>query len=215
MEAREITFILESANETSTIMTSAETLGQLKADMRSNNIPFDGKEFFEGISRTTLTDDNSQLPKDVLYRGTTTNKLVFSLVTTNKKIRSGSDRKEIYTTIQNNNLQEAVKKFFGKNFTQVSTDSLMNFIEDSKNKVSAPKSAKVNNSQSKAPELKDTRSVEVLEKLIEYLDNNEVLSESEIYNLRTMLEGKKPIVKEAASKVGSPYTKEELAMMRR
>ena len=50
------------------------------------------------------------------------------LTNPNKQIRSGAgDRKEAYRLVKENNLQEAVKENFGRNFTQVPTDDLLAF----------------------------------------------------------------------------------------
>ena len=43
------------------------------------------------------------------------------------------NRKEVYEVIKKMNLQEVVKNIFGKNYTNVSTDSLLQVIANAKN----------------------------------------------------------------------------------
>ena len=126
METRKITVISNKGQYKKVFETSATTLGELKADMRSVGINYDGMSFLEGITRTELVDDASQLPTNVMYRGETTNNLVFYLTATDKKIKSGISRQEAYDVIRaSQQLQDAVKQEFGRNFTQVSTDNLV------------------------------------------------------------------------------------------
>ena len=89
MEARKITVVSTRNQKKSIIMSAATTLAELKADLRQNGIDYDGMTFYEGTSRVELKDDASVLPHDVLYKGQTTNELVFMLTNTNKKIKSG------------------------------------------------------------------------------------------------------------------------------
>ena len=89
MEARKITIVSTKTQKKSVIMSGAETLGELKKDLREAGIDYDGMTFYEGTSKVELKDDASVLPHDVPYKGQTTNELVFMLTNTNKKIRSG------------------------------------------------------------------------------------------------------------------------------
>lgn len=138
MEARKILFVLNNSSSQKTIMSSAETLAQLKAEMRDANIDYANMTFYEGRTRTELKDDNSLLPTNIPVpaKGTTpastTNELVFMLTTQNKKIRSGAmsaERAAAYEAVKANNLGDAVKAKFGKNFTQVSTPDLTAFLQ--------------------------------------------------------------------------------------
>lgn len=126
---REITIINSKTQKKSVITTNAETLGELKVDLIEAGIPYEGMTFFEGISRTELKDDDSQLPKDVMYRGQTTNNLAFMLTQPDKKIRSGAmSRMDCYNYIKSHNLGDAVKAKYGKNYTTCKTDELIEFI---------------------------------------------------------------------------------------
>lgn len=126
---REILIANTKTQKRSKITTSATTLGELKADLRAAGIDYLGMTFTEGISKTQLLDDATQLPQNVMYKGQPTNNLVILLTNTKKNIASGAmSRKEVYQTIKDNNLQEAVKKEFGRNFTQVPTSDLLVFI---------------------------------------------------------------------------------------
>lgn len=131
MEARKILFVMNNSSSQKSIMSEAETLGALKADMRRAGINYDNMTFYEGRTRTELKDDASVLPTNVPVAAkgttpaTTTNDLVFMLTTANKKIRSGAgDRPAAYARIKQLGLQDACKAKYGKNFTQCSTSDL-------------------------------------------------------------------------------------------
>jgi hypothetical protein len=137
METRKITVISNKGQYKKVMNSAAATLGELKADMTAVGINYDGMSFLEGLTRTELIDDASQLPTNVNYRGTVTNDLVFYLTATNKKIKSGygnqlsseMSRQEVYEVIRaSQDLQNKVKDLYGRNFTQVSTDNLVHII---------------------------------------------------------------------------------------
>lgn len=142
MEARKILFVMNNSSSQKSIMSEAETLGALKADMRRAGINYDNMTFYEGRTRTELKDDASVLPTNVPVAAkgttpaTTTNDLVFMLTTANKKIRSGAgDRPAVYAKIKQLGLQDACKAKYGKNFTQCSTSDLEALIADASPKV--------------------------------------------------------------------------------
>lgn len=126
---REILIANTKTQKRSKVTTSATTLRELKADLRAAGIDYSGMTFTEGISKTQLLDDATQLPQNVMYKGQPTNNLVILLTNTKKNIASGTmTRKEAYQAIKDNNLQDAVKEEFGRNFTQVPTSDLLVFI---------------------------------------------------------------------------------------
>lgn len=126
---REILIANTKTQKRSKVITSATTLGELKADLRAAGIDYNGMTFTEGISKTQLLDDATQLPQNVMYKGQPTNNLVILLTNTKKNIASGAmSRKEVYQAIKDNNLQDAVKEEFGRNFTQVPTSDLLVFL---------------------------------------------------------------------------------------
>jgi len=119
---REILIANTKTQKRSKITTSATTLGELKADLQAAGIDYSNMTFTEGISKTQLLNDATQLPQNVMYKGQPTNNLVILLTNTKKNISSGTmTRKEAYQAIKDNNLQDAVKEEFGRNFTQVPT----------------------------------------------------------------------------------------------
>lgn len=123
---RKVTFIDSKSQSQKVINNStATTLGELKAEMRTAGIDYTDMSFYEGHIRAELLDDSSILPTNIPYKGQVVNDLVFMLSTTNKKIKSGVDRSEVYQTIKNLNLEEEVKRIFGRNFTQVPTADLL------------------------------------------------------------------------------------------
>lgn len=126
---REILIANTKTQKRSKITTSATTLGELKADLRAAGIDYSNMTFTEGISKTQLLNDATQLPQNVMYKGQPTNNLVILLTNTKKNISSGTmTRKEAYQAIKDNNLQDAVKEKFGRNFTQVPTSDLLVFL---------------------------------------------------------------------------------------
>lgn len=108
--------------------SEATTLGELKREMTLMGIDFANMLFTEILSNNMLISDDSQLPTQVQYKGTTTNDLVIVLTNTQKNIASGADRKEVYARIKELSLQEDIKRHFGRNFTTVPTDQLVEFV---------------------------------------------------------------------------------------
>lgn len=130
METRKVTIINSKTQSQKVIENStATTLGELKAEMRTAGIDYNGMTFYEGHLRAELKDDASPLPTNIPYKGTTVNDLVFMLTTPEKKVRSGAmSRAEAYAAIKERGLQEVCKNTYGKNFTQCSTDALIQLL---------------------------------------------------------------------------------------
>ena len=133
MEARKITVVNSMSQSSKTIMSGASTLGELKDDLTANNITFNNDcSFTEGISRTALLNDDSQLPMNVTYRGNQTNELVILISATKSKISSGAfERGDLYYMIHNDvNLRLYILEQSGKNFTNISTAELNNLVNN-------------------------------------------------------------------------------------
>lgn len=214
MEARTITVYSTKTNVKTTIMSTAETLGELKNELRANGVDFADMTFFEGVSRTELVDDNSALPKDIMYKGTRTNNLAFMLTNSNKKIKSGAledtSRANVYTYIKEYELQETVKNVLGKNYTQCKTEDLVNIVNsvlDAEECLQCSKCGHINCANSEYSELEklvaDTMSTVV--NLVSYLaDNNLICTE----NIEKLLHSNTE-----EEQVKSPYSDEELSEM--
>lgn len=86
-------------------------------------------KFFEGITHTDMVDDSQvlpSLPDNKRNRG-----YVFYVTPPKNQLKNGAySRKECYDIIKAQGLAEAVKDTFGRNFTQVATDSLNTFIAE-------------------------------------------------------------------------------------
>lgn len=184
MEARKITVVSTKTQKKSVIMSGAETLGELKKDLREAGIDYDGMTFYEGTSKTELKTDESVLPKDVPYTNRTTgetkntNELVFMLTNTNKKIKSGAvamTRTEAYAAIKAMGLQAECQKRFGKNFTLCKTSDLVSLVE-SKTTISAP-----------VAEYVDIQARAALTKLVEILEDNETIYKYEAQDVLDLL----------------------------
>lgn len=124
METRKIIIVDSSSNNKVEVNTDAITFGELKRAARAAGISYEGKDWLEGLTKTTPMSDDSLLPTNVSYKGTVTNNLVYMLTNTNKKIKSGMDRKEIYSEVKRLGIADSIKSKYGKNFTQVSSADL-------------------------------------------------------------------------------------------
>jgi hypothetical protein len=133
MDVREILVANTKTQKRYKVNTAATTLGELKAALDAEGIDYAGMTFTEGISKTQLTSNDSQLPTNVMYKGQPTNNLVMLLTNTTKNIASGMmSRKELYTIIRENNLSEDLKEEFG-NWTIITTEALEEFIRNNYN----------------------------------------------------------------------------------
>ena len=173
---REILIANTKTQKRSKITTSATTLGELKADLRAAGIDYSNMTFTEGISKTQLLNDATQLPQNVMYKGQPTNNLVILLTNTKKNISSGTmTRKEAYQAIKDNNLQDAVKEEFGRNFTQVPTSDLLVFIAQNGvseiTKTLNEEPTEVEDEDTVADELKDEEEEEMDENLPNYIED--------------------------------------------
>lgn len=145
MEKRIITIVSTANSSKVELETNATTLGELKASMRQADIAYDGMTFYEGLTKSELVDDASILPHDVVRNGQTTNNLVFMLTNTNKKIRSGYDRLELYNIIKEKGLAEECKERLGKNFTMCKTSELEELVKGCESSKSAAEAGTAEN----------------------------------------------------------------------
>ena len=231
MENREILIANTKTQKRSKITTAATTLGELKAALAEAGVDYSGMTFTEGISKTQLIDDATQLPHDVMYKGQPTNNLVILLTNTKKNIASGaSDRAAAYMTVKDNNLQDAVKKHFGRNFTQVPTEALWDFIGSKpavsidlpKEKVKEEVEEPVNEDSEEMPEedyeeypytiadlLADERVLNVKDSVFHHiamLADGKVLDALNISNLIMDLQGLLDIMKKEAKVKSEPVS---------
>ena len=219
MEARKITVVSTRNQKKSIIMSAATTLAELKADLRQYGIDYDGMTFYEGTSKVELKDDASILPHDVLYKGQTTNELVFMLTNTNKKIKSGADmsRADAYAAIKAKGLQGECMKRFGKNFTMCKTADLIALINEksaSKPAPTAPAKAEPKE-QSGTTEYVDTKARAALSKLLIILEDNATLEDGEAEEIKDILGGKVDTTASEDYKPSSasPYSDDEIDRM--
>lgn len=217
METRKITIISTKNHSTKVINSTATTLGELKTDLNNAGIGYADCTFFEGLTKTELKNDNSLLPHDVPYKGTTTNNLVFMITNASKKIKSGADRKAIIAEIKSKNLTELVKKTYGKNYTNCKTEDLEKILYAHRN-ASAPKEAPAKKEEvnttpdSVTPEntkfVTKTQLAEIISYILDKMDNVEYFSSINLNNC-PYLRGN--VVKKETS--DSPYSSDELEDM--
>lgn len=129
MEVRNIVVVSTVDQKRYDIQTDATTLGELKAALDAAGVGYNGLAFYEGLSRTELLDNSTELPHDVMFRGVPTNDLVIQLTVPNNKIKSGASRSELYEYIRANHLEAAVRENFGRSFTNVATADLQSFVD--------------------------------------------------------------------------------------
>lgn len=202
METRKITIVSTKNQSKKVIMSSATTLAELKADLRQNNIDYEDMTFFEGTSKIELKSDNSVLPHDVPWKGTTTNELVFMLTNTNKRIKSGVlSRMQIYAEIKNMGLQDACLKKFGKNFTMCKTADLMALIEENKDSNEA---ASVQHDN-----CADVSARIAINRIVEDLEGTGLITKCEKREILDILKGRAISVEEE-SQSDSPYSDKEI-----
>lgn len=128
MEKRKIIVVSSATQSQAAFESNATTLGELKRELDTRGIDYAGMTFLEGHSKLEMNLDDAILPSNIPYKGSTTNDLVFLLTTPQKKIRSGADRIHLYGVIKDNGLADAIKEKFGRNYTNVSTDDLADFL---------------------------------------------------------------------------------------
>lgn len=153
METRQIT-ILDSATQSKHVInTNATTFGELKQLVKQAGVDINGKDWLEGFTKTSPRGDDSVLPTNITYKGQKTNNLVYMLTNTQKRIRSGaSDRQAAYAKVKELNLQDAILKKYGKNFTRCKTEEILAVVNAHEGNSKKGTSAPVNNK--KAEQLK-------------------------------------------------------------
>lgn len=219
MEERKITVVSTRNQKKSVIMSAATTLAELKADLRQNDIDYDGMAFYEGVSKIELKDDNSVLPHDVPYKGTTTNELVFMLTNTNKKIRSGMDlnRMEIYVIIKDMGLQNKCIEKFGKNFTTCKNEELLALINENKIEPENAIKVEINTSATEVPntlvESVDTKARIAIFKILDILEDNDIYDYLRMKKIKDMLNSGMPVEEERTCAVKSSYSEDEIDEM--
>lgn len=119
------------SQRTVAFQSSAKTFGELKRDLRNLGFNVEGKAISEGITGVEFKGDDSVIPGEVYYKGKKRNSLVFRMTTANKKIESGGiDRGELYQKIKDLGIVEKIKEVTGRNFTQVPTVVLIDFVNN-------------------------------------------------------------------------------------
>lgn len=196
METRKVTIINSKTQSQKVIENStATTLGELKAEMRAAGIDYNGMTFYEGHLRAELKDDASPLPTNIPYKGTTVNDLVFMLTTPEKKVKSGAmSRAEVYDAIKERGLQDVCKNTYGKNFTQCSTEALIQLLatyEPTQAEAQAESvvfEENVPNVQNTGCECDGVKKV--MQTLADALYGDDVISQETYYGVNALLEGK-------------------------
>ena len=225
MEPRKIIIKSSEFNGIKVVMSGATTLGELKQDLDRAGISYSDMQFLEGISNTELKNDASVLPHDVPYKGRVTNELVFWLTKSQKNIASGvRSRQECYAYLKEHNLGEGIKAKYGRNYTQVPTDDLNDFIDNlggvSSAKKDEPKKAEPKKpaKESKAKANTDNSIIaDKFREFVEYIedscfDTDDLEDDDEYFDMKkelfTLLGGESEVEEEEV-----PYSSDEIEDM--
>lgn len=204
METRKITVSNTKTQETKVVETNATTLAELKEAFTDAGIDYTDMAFYEGLTRVELVDDASVLPHDVNYKGTITNDLVIMLTNMKGKIASGMcTRKEVYEYIKENDLAAEAHAKFGKNYTNVSTAELIEWLS-----VDDDEEEKCCCNKCHCDDDKETIELNVT-------STNDIFQfvATCLRNLAKILDAAHEVDKEEKEEEKSPYTKEELDEM--
>lgn len=128
---RKVIVLVQSTGKKSIVEGEFKTLGDLKEAMTNEGVEYPSVcEFKEGRTKTIFVDDAAVLPTNVEWKGAVSDDLTVYVTAPKSKIASGGElsRAELYDFIKKNNLQEEVKKTFGRVFSSVSTDKLNAFV---------------------------------------------------------------------------------------
>ena len=149
--AQEKLFTVVTANGVKKFKSTANTVAELKADLRKNGISTENMAIQEGLTKMKFNSDSDYLPHDVPYKGTSTNNLVFRITQKEKHISSGAGtpRAELYAKVKELGLQDKIKAKFGKNFTQCKGTDLEAMIAEAGGNAATPEH-KPENSTKKA-----------------------------------------------------------------
>lgn len=182
MESRKITIISTKNQRKSVIMSSAETLGELKADLLDAGVDYADMVFYEGTSKTSLAKDDSILPKDVPFKGEVTNELVFMLTNPEKKIKSGFNeaRLALYDQIRKLGIAEIIKTKYGKGFTTIKSEMLIAEIEAASPKEISKKDTKKAPKKATLNPTPEHSKISETSKTLEVTTNEETAVQSEI-----------------------------------
>lgn len=191
MEARKVIIVNNKTQSQKTIMSNATTLGELKAEARNAGINIEDMTWYEGHMRAELKDDAAPLPATVMWKGTETTDLTFLLTQPEKKVKSGTmSRAEAYAKIKAMNLGNACKVRFGKNFTQCSTNDLIDLITAAESTCDVQEEVSVE-ANVKLEVKSQGNVVEALKALVNVLYQSDYLEVEDYEDIMSELEGKK------------------------
>jgi len=127
---RTITVVSSDTQNRVSFETEATTVAELLTELDNRGIDYEGKSLFEGISKSEFNVNNGEgiLPHDLPWKGQVTNNLVIMLTPARKKISSGIDRNAVLHEIKERGLAEEVKEKYGKNYSNLPTDTLVEFL---------------------------------------------------------------------------------------
>ena len=132
--SRKIMVVSNQNNTRRMIESNAITRAELETELHNLGIQTEEMSFYEGFSRTELTDPNSQLPSTVMYKGRETTDLIIMLTPNSiKKVANGASvtRDYLLDCIQENNLESEVEERYEvEDINDVSTEEMCYFVTD-------------------------------------------------------------------------------------
>ena len=192
METRKVIIINNKTQSQKTIMSNANTLGELKAEARNAGVNIEDMTWYEGHMRAELKDDSAELPATVMWRGQETTDLTFLLTQPEKKVKSGAmSRAEAYAEIKAKNLQKACIDKYGKNFTQCSTNDLFILIVECQNHQPAHECPRAKMFNEATKETAKGNLEGAFEALVKELYDTDYLDEEQYSRIMAIFKGEK------------------------
>lgn len=130
---RQITIYESAKNGKITVFNDVEceTLGDLKTLLRNKGIDYTGKEFVEGVTNTKLIADDSRIPTNIPFKGSTTNDVFINILNKDTKVKSGVS----YSELSRADLLRAAKPYaseieasLGVNYTRAKSADIAAFL---------------------------------------------------------------------------------------
>ena len=119
-----------------TITKDIDTYSQLFSVIRENVTDLSNKNITNGATKKEILDSSDVIPSEFHYNGRSISDIVVIVTSKTKKTPFGAGimtRGEAYEIIKANNYGEEIKRVYGRNYTVITTDELVKFINEKRN----------------------------------------------------------------------------------
>lgn len=116
-----------------TITEDINTYNQLFEIIRRNVTDLSNKNITNGATKEEILDSSDVIPSEFHYNGRSISDIVVIVTSKTKKTPFGASnmtRGEAYEIIKANNYGEEIKRVYGRNYTVITTDELVKFINE-------------------------------------------------------------------------------------